>query len=161
VSTSVTSDIIRPLLGRFFPEDEGRRERLEVNINRAVIGVLGVAAILISHDQLVNPKLSVAILAQNGVYAFFAAAFVPVLFGTFLKRAPAVSAVAASVTALVVHFVVYYAELTSYMQAPVKNPGIAATIAILCSVAVGVAALVARPARHRAMARHTTLPDAK
>jgi sodium/pantothenate symporter len=163
VSTSITSDIIRPLFGRFFPADEARRDRLEVNLNRAVIAVLGAAAVLISYDQLVNPKLSVAILAQNGVYAFFAAAFIPVLFGTFLKEVPTASPVAASVTALVVHFAVYYGELTPYMKAPVKNPGIAATIAILSSVVVGTAVLVVsrRLAHSRSVPRHTTLPEAK
>ena len=66
----------------------------EINILRAshlamerAIAGLAVAALALSRDQLLHPKLSVAIFAQNGVYAYFSAAFVPILFGMFLPGA--------------------------------------------------------------------------
>jgi sodium/pantothenate symporter len=62
---------------------------------------------------------------------------VPVLFGMFLKRVPLVAPVAASLTSVAVHFAVYYGGLTSYMDAPVRNPAIAAALAIVASVIVG------------------------
>jgi sodium/pantothenate symporter len=109
-----------------------------VVINRLVIVVLAGVTIWLTFDQLQNPNLSVGIFAQNGVYAYFSAAFVPVLFGMFLRRVPLIAPVAASLTSVIVHFSVYYGGLTTYMQAPVRNPAIAAALAILASVAVGL-----------------------
>lgn len=162
VSATITSDILRPIFGRYYPKEEGKAARFEIVLNRLVIAALAVVSILVSYDQLVNPKLSVIILAQNGVYAFFAAAFVPVLFGTFLTDVPRPAVMAASITALAVHFGIYYGELTPYMNAPVKNPAIAVTIAIITSVVVGLVILVA--SRRLAVARprrDVELPEAR
>ena len=60
------------------------------------------------------------------------------LFGTFFRNVSFKSVCAASATAIVVHFAVYYGQITSYMQEPVNNPAIASTIAILSSLLVGV-----------------------
>lgn len=130
LSITITSDILTPIFG---PKVEAR----SVVINRLVIVALAAVSILLTFDQLLYPNLSVGIFAQNGVYAYFSAAFVPVLFGMFLKRVPLVAPVAASLTSVAVHFAVYYGGLTSYMDAPVRNPGIAAALAILASVIVG------------------------
>jgi sodium/pantothenate symporter len=150
VSTMMTADLVRPVairllpvVGRSYPAEGERRARLELWTNRAVIGLLGIVAVWISWGQLVSPDLSVAILAQNGVYAYFAAAFVPVLFGTFMKNVPKYAPMVASLTAIVVHFTIYYGRFTSYMQTPTRNPGVPAAIAICLSVTAGLAVLFA------------------
>ncbi len=130
ISTTITSDIIRPFSGKKILKNE-------LIINRVVIGVMAAVTIFISYRQLVHPDLSVGILAQNGVYASFSAAFVPLLFGMFLKNVHKSAAIVASVVAIIVHFSVYYGRLTPYMQNPVRNPGVAAAIAILCSLTAG------------------------
>ena len=130
LSITITSDILTPIFGQHV-------ETRSVLINRLVIVALAVVSIVLTFEQLVSPNLSVGIFAQNGVYAYFSAAFVPVLFGMFLKRVPLIAPVAASVTSVVVHFAIYYGGLTSYMDAPVRNPGIAAALAILASVIIG------------------------
>ena len=87
----------------------------------------------VSLDQLLNPKLSVAIFAQNGVYAYFAAAFVPVLFGTFLHDTPLVAVASAAVTAVAVHFALYYTGqhyFPYYVGVTVKNPGISTALGV-------------------------------
>lgn len=140
VSTTITSDIIEPLFGKHYGEGEARGRRLFFT-NRTVIVALGGIAILLSWYQLVSPSLSVGIFAQNGVYAYFSAAFVPVLFGIFIKEAPRAAPILASVTAIVVHFSIYYGGLTAYMKGPVRNPAIAAALAILASVGVGLLVL--------------------
>lgn len=129
LSTTITSDIIKPLSGI------GDSKKL-ILINKTVIILLGFIAFLLSYQQLIKPNLSVAMFAQNGVYAFFSAAFVPVLFGMFIKNVPKAVPMIASATALFVHFLVYYAGLTTYMQAPVKNPAVPSSLAIVSSVAV-------------------------
>ncbi|KUG08210.1 sodium:solute symporter family transporter [Solirubrum puertoriconensis] len=148
MSTTITADIIKPLLGaEYFGGEQGHTR--EIIINRSVITALGVVAIALSYYQIEHPNLSVAVFAQNGVYAYFAAAFIPILFGLFFRHTPLVAVAAASVTAIVVHFTGYYAELTPYMHAPVKNPGVPAALAIVASVAVGTTlrALLRRRAR--------------
>lgn len=133
LSTTVTSDIVEPLFGKFI------FQRISpVWFNRLVIILLGTVSVLLSYDQLLHPNLSVGIFAQNGVYAYFSAAFVPVLFGTFFRNIPLLAPVFASVTAVVVHFSIYYGGLTPYTQGVIRNPGVASALAILSSVFVGV-----------------------
>lgn len=136
IPTTITADIIVPLSGNRLGEGEERDKKI-IRINKMVIVIVGVISILCSYQQLVNPSLSVGIFAQNGVYAYFSAAFVPVLLGIFFKKVPAIAPIAASVTAIVVHFAIYYGRIGWYMQAEVRNPAIAATFAIITSVAVG------------------------
>jgi len=138
LSTTITADVIRPLFGRYFPKDRTKNEKFNVMLNRFVIGVMAVLAIFISRGQLVNPKLSVGIFAQNGVYAYFAAAFVPILFGMFLKNVPRIAPIAASITAVIVHFIMYYGKLgVPFAKSTGENPGVAAAVAILSSILVG------------------------
>lgn len=131
VSTTITNDIILPFSKTEFSENKKK------NINRLVIVLLAVVTILMSYDQLVNPNLSVGIFAQNGVYMFFSAAFVPVLFGIFLKDVHSRAPLLATITAVVVYVLVYYGGLTSYTDGAVKNPAVAGAIAIISSVLVG------------------------
>ena len=130
ISTTITSDIIKPLSGK-------TELKNELAINRLVIAIMAAVTIFISYQQITHPDLSVGILAQNGVYASFSAAFVPLLFGMFLKDVNKAAPIIASVVAIVVHFSVYYGRLTSYMEHGTRNPGIASAIAIISSLAVG------------------------
>jgi len=126
-----TNDIIAP-----FAKIKEDSSSLSI-INKVVIVLLAVLAIIISYNQLINPNLSVGILAQNGVYAFFSAAFVPVLFGIFIKDTPKQAAIGAAIAAMVVHFSIYYGQLTPYTTGAIRNPAVAATLAIVSAVVVG------------------------
>ena len=109
-------------------------------LNRVVIAILAVVSFALAWQQLVAPNLSVIIFAQLGVYAYFAAAFVPVLFGTFLKDTPAIAAAGAAVTAVTVHYGLYatgQGYLPYYMDVTVKNPGISTALGIVAATAVG------------------------
>lgn len=130
ISTTITNDIIAPLVGKHILES--------VWVNKLVIIGLAIVSIVISYWQIVNPTLSVGIFAQNGVYAYFSAAFVPVLMGTFMKNPKRLAIMAASIAALITHFGIFYGRLTPYMQEPVRNPGVSAAIAIVVSVLVGL-----------------------
>ncbi len=144
LGTTITSDIIKPLFGKYYPANESKKAFFEVSINRVAIVILGIVSAYISYDQLINPKLSVAIFAQNGVYAYFAAAFVPILFGMFLKDVPKAAPIAASVTAIVVHFTMYYGKIAVPLsKSSGENPGVAAAVAIVCSVIVGYLVFIA------------------
>jgi sodium/pantothenate symporter len=116
--------------------DESERKKKALNIGRITLVVTGIISFFLSYDQFFNPSLSVAIFAQNGVYGLFSATFVPVLFGTFLKEVKASTIWFASVSALLVHFGMYYLEISMYHN----NPGVTVTFAIMSSVIVGVLA---------------------
>jgi sodium/pantothenate symporter len=133
LSTTVTKDILQPLAGNWLGMN-GENNR-SVAINKVVIALMALATIIISWDQIVNPKLSVGIFAQNGVYAYFSAAFVPIMFGMFFKNVSLKAVFSASIVAVVVHFTMYYAMLpVPFTQSTGENPGVAAAVAITLSV---------------------------
>jgi len=103
-----------------------------LRVGRYFLVALAPITLVLSWRQIVAPSLSVAIFAQNGVYALFAATFAPVLFGIFSKRATASLVATAAITALVVHFGMYYGGITMYHN----NPAVPATFALVTSTAV-------------------------
>ncbi|WP_250254091.1 sodium:solute symporter [Chryseobacterium sp. Marseille-Q3244] len=131
ISSSITLDILEPI----FKEKVARHNLL---VNKFVIIILAVVSFLISYQQIINPTLSVGIFAQMGVYGYFAAAFVPIIFGTFVKGVKLSTVFIASVTAFVVHFGIYFLAITTYMKGPIKNPGVSAAIAILISLLIAI-----------------------
>lgn len=150
LSSSITNDIIKPLRG----ERRNFSDRKYMGINRIVIVALAVVAFLVSRNQLLYPNLSVAILAQNGVYAYFSIIFVPILMGIFLKDVKVWFPLLASIVAMVTHFGVYYflpfllnmgvdfGCISKYLDGVVRNPAIAASSAIILSFIFGFGALL-------------------
>jgi sodium/pantothenate symporter len=138
ISTSITADIIKPLFGKYFPKEVQKNSSTTITINRIVIIFIAIVSILLSYDQLVNPNLSVGIFAQNGVYAYFSAAFVPILFGMFLKDTSKAAVITASIVAIVVHFSFFYGNIrVPFSIATGQNPGVSAAVAITASVISG------------------------
>jgi len=110
-------------------------------LNRVMIGVLATVAFALSYRQLIAPNLSVIIFAQLGVYGFFAAAFVPIVFGTFLKEMPTAAAFAAATAAVVVHFTLYLTGgnwFPYYEGMTVRNPGISTALGVVAAILVGI-----------------------
>jgi len=103
LGTTITTDIIKPLFGHLVSKEEKY-----ILINRVAIIGLAIVSFFVARDQLLHPKLSVAILAQNGVYAYFSIIFVPIVFGIFIKDIGLKAPLIASIVALMVHFLVYY-----------------------------------------------------
>jgi sodium/pantothenate symporter len=111
-----------------------------LKVGRIFLVVLAPITLLLAWRQIVAPSLSVAIFAQNGIYGLFAATFAPVLFGIFSKRTSAPLAFSSAITALVVHFGMYYGGITHYHN----NPAVPAACALVVStlvMAVGVGLL--------------------
>ncbi len=145
LSTTLTTDLIRPVFGSKIIKEESY-----LRINKLVIGVLAVLSFFIARDQLLHPRLSVAIFAQNGVYAYFSILFVPIIFGIFMKKISVKVPVTASVVALISYYSVYYlfpyllnqgiadfGYFNIFMKDTIQNPAIAAATAILASVTAG------------------------
>jgi SSS family solute:Na+ symporter/sodium/pantothenate symporter len=128
---------------------------LAFRVGRWSLVGFGALAFGLSLAQHHHKELSVAIFAQEGVYALFAATFVPVLFGIFGRDGdrpllPAPVVVTASVTALAVHFAFRYGRLTLLTAADWTNPGLTATYAVAASLAVAGAGWALTAARRRA-----------
>jgi SSS family solute:Na+ symporter/sodium/pantothenate symporter len=141
LSTIFSNDIYRPLAKRSGDLDDEAIDARAVRYSRYFLVALVPVVALISYGQIVNPNLSVAILGQNGVYALFSATFVPILFGIFFSERITKGAVlAAAITALVVHFGMYYGEITMYAN----NPAVPATAALIASTLVAVGAMILR-----------------
>ena len=134
-------------------------ERLQgqlLRVGRIFLVALAPITLLLVWRQIVSPSLSVAIFAQNGVYGLFAATFAPVLFGIFSKRASAPLAFTAAVTALVVHFGMYYGGITHYHN----NPAVPATFALVASTLVmGLGSIMFRGTTSAAETLHSTGVD--
>jgi sodium/pantothenate symporter len=146
LSTTITTDIFKPLFGARI-----KNQKMYIVVNRLTIVVLAVATFIVARDQLLHPNLSVAIFAQNGVYAYFSIIFTPIILGIFLKKVGLKAPLFASLTALVTYFVVYYGlpalvnagvadfgYINTYLSGSVRNPAIAASAAIILSVTVGL-----------------------
>ena len=146
LSTTITSDIVKPLFGKFI-----KTEKSYIILNRLAIIFLAIISFIVSKDQLINPKLSVAILAQNGVYAYFSVAFIPIVLGIFVKDVNIKAPVIASIVAFITHFGIYYGlpylvanfgydfgAFTKYLSGPVRNPAIASASAIVISSLAGI-----------------------
>ena len=142
LSTIFANDLYAPLAGFAGIESDRITARL-LPVGRIFLVVLAPITLLLARDQILDPSLSVAIFAQNGIYGLFAATFAPVLFGMFSRRATKGLALTAAVAALLIHFGMYYGKITVYHN----NPAVPAATALVVStliMAVGVA--LARPA---------------
>ena len=146
LSTTITSDIIKPLFGKHI-----QSEKSYILLNKIAIIFLAIISFIVSIDQILHPKLSVAILAQNGVYAYFSVAFIPIVFGIFIKNVNIKAPVIASIAAFVTHFTIYYGLpflvnkfgisfgfFTKYLEGTIRNPAIASASAIVISTIVGI-----------------------
>jgi sodium/pantothenate symporter len=118
--------------GRSGPE----RMAAAFKVSRYSLIGFGILAFVLSLVQHRYKEFSVAIFAQEGVYAMFAATFVPVLFGMFPIRMPGRVVLSASVIALVVHFGVRYGRLTLATPADYTNPALTASYGLLASLLV-------------------------
>jgi len=134
LSTIFSNDVYQVIAKRAGTLSDDEIEARSVRYSRYFLIALAPVVALISYGQIVNPDLSVAILGQNGVYALFSATFVPILFGIFARGIPKTVVLVSAATALVVHFGMYYGEITMYAN----NPAVPATAALLTSTAIAL-----------------------
>jgi SSS family solute:Na+ symporter/sodium/pantothenate symporter len=138
LSAIFANDIYGTWARRYTNLTEEVRSARAVRYGKVFMVALVPILALLSWQQIQAPNLSVAILAQNGVYALFSATFAPILFGIFADRMPAWGAAAAALSALGVHFGMYYGQIGPYWN----NPAVPATFALATSVAVAAGALL-------------------
>jgi SSS family solute:Na+ symporter/sodium/pantothenate symporter len=133
LSTIFSNDFFRnvvPMKG--ISEDEAKQRLLK--ISKIFLVVLAPITFFLSYDQILHPSISVALFAQNGVYGLFSATFVPILFGVFVKGVNKNVILISSITALVVHFGMFYGQVTMYYN----NPAVTAAVALLISTTIAL-----------------------
>lgn len=140
LSSIFANDFLKTVLPSRITDSVDWKER-SLKYARYFLIALAPVTFFFAWRQLVAPSLSVAIFAQNGVYGLFAATFVPVLAGMFFKRITRGWVFAASLTALALHFGMYYFQIGPYWN----NPAVPAAIALLVSSAVMVVGLLVAP----------------
>lgn len=133
--------VTRRLRGRadLSPEEESA---LAFKVGRFSLVGLGLLALVLALVQHETKELSIALFAQEGVYALLVATFVPLLVGIFGRgpeHLPKGVLVTASLVGLAVHFGIRYSDLTLLTAADGTNPGLTATYGLLASVVVAVA----------------------
>jgi SSS family solute:Na+ symporter/sodium/pantothenate symporter len=106
--------------------------------SQLILIAMGVAAFVIA---LHPPKL-LGIFGQLGVYGIVAASAVPILFGILIPSLGKITALTCAITALAVHFGLYFGEVSA-------NPGVTATWGILASCAVVFGSVVLTAVRRR------------
>lgn len=135
LSAIVANDVFLVLRRGADGEADGEASgRLAFRVGRWTLVVLAVLTIVLALYQHRYKELSIALFAQEGVYAVLIATFVPVLFGIFSTRLPAVAVVASSSVALAVHFAFRYGELSILTAADYTNPGLTATYGLIASL---------------------------
>jgi sodium/pantothenate symporter len=127
LSTIFSIDLYKPWLEKSKTLSAKLIEKKTLLTTRVFLAVLAVVVFFLSLWQLENPSLSVAIFAQNGIYSLFVATFWPVFTGLFVPGIDGWKPVAAGLTGFVVHFTIYYGELTPYHS----NPGVCAAFGLL------------------------------
>ena len=105
-------------------------------VNRKVIIGLAVITALVSYKQI-SPNLS-GYFGSKWCVCFFLPAFIPVLFGIFVKDAPKSAVIASSIVAIVVHFERILLGLDTLYNGEVRNPAVASAIAIVASLMTGI-----------------------
>ena len=140
LSTTITVDLIKKNL-------KITEKISTLLINKIVILMIAIISWYFAYDQIINPKLSVAIFAQVGVFGYFASNFIPILFGIFLKNPNKIAVTISSIVAIIIHFWIFYIGyfpfLSKYMfdldgnPLVVRNPGISAAVSIFTSTVLG------------------------
>lgn len=134
LSAILANDVVLVLKGKDASDPEAGQ--LAFRVGRWALVGFGLLAFVLSVMQHRNKELSVALFAQEGVYALLIATFVPVLFGILPIHLPKGVVLGASISALAVHFAFRYLELSVLTGADFTNPGLTATYGLLTSLAV-------------------------
>jgi len=136
---------------------EDQKMAAAFKVSKWTLAALGVLAYGLSLYQHHHKEFSIAIFAQEGVYALLASSFVPLLFALTGRRLSAGAVVATAMSALFVHFGFRYGEWTLLTDADYTNPALTATWALIVSTVVALVGSRAWAPRTNSLAVSTTI----
>lgn len=117
------------------------KARVAHRVSQGILVAMGAVSFAIA----LSPPRLLGIFGQVGVYGIVAASAVPILIGIVVPSAGKRTALAAAVTGVAVHLVLYFAGVSA-------NPGVTATYAILASAAMALPAVVRATRRRQSTA---------
>lgn len=131
-------DILMPIASHFGlmnPNDRNHQMKA-LKWGKWLTILSGIILYFLTYQQIIAPNISVALFAFNGVYALFAANFIPIaakIFKVTLKKAEVISC---SALVLMVHFGMSFFRVSIPGLNPHywTNPGVTAVFALFCAV---------------------------
>lgn len=131
-------DIIMPVASHFKLADITKVETQKkiLTAGKVLTVLSGVVIYFLTYEQIINPNVSVALFAFNGVYALFASNFIPVAAKIFKIDLPHRIATLSSIIVLAVHFGMSYLKISIPGLNPYywTNPGANATFALITGI---------------------------
>ncbi|NOX37558.1 MAG: sodium:solute symporter family protein [Calditrichaeota bacterium] len=135
LSAILANDLFLPWYRRRKP-DPRRELQMTFRVGRIAVLALGGVAFGLSLYQHYHKEFSIAIFAQEGVYALFAATFIPLMAGMFFRNVSRHLVWGTSLVALGIHFGFRYGKWTLLTPADYTNPGLTATYGLLVSLGI-------------------------
>lgn len=134
MSTITANDLVLNLANRSGHQDEEQQMAFALKVSHVVLVLIAVAAFLVN---LQPPKL-LGIFGQTGVYGLTAAAAPPLLMGVLFRRVPVALVWVGSVTALTIHFVLFFNGDALFPMSSLAfgNPGVTVSLATLAVMPV-------------------------
>lgn len=134
ISTITANDLVLNLIGRRRRAELSEEQQMAfaLRVSHVVLVIIAVAAFLIN----LQPPRLLGIFGQTGVYGFAVAATVPLLLGVLFHRLPLAVVWTGSVSALAIHFVLFFRGAAMFPDSSLTfgNPGVTAAIAALITV---------------------------
>lgn len=132
ISTITANDLVLNLFSNKKPLNKEFKMKLALRTSHIVLIVIAIAAYLIN----LNPPKLLGIFGQIGVYGLTVAAAPALIFGILFKQPPLKWVWLSSITALIVHFGLYFFGNNFIATSTLSfvNPGVTAAIAALISI---------------------------
>lgn len=131
-------DLIMPVAAHFKLADVTKIETQKkiLTAGKVLTVLSGFVIYFLTYEQIQNPNVSVALFAFNGVYALFAATFIPVAAKIFKISLHHRVVTASSIIVLAVHFGMSYLRISIPGLNPYywTNPGANATFALIAGI---------------------------
>ena len=134
ISTITANDLVLNVIGKQRREHLSHEQQMAfaLKVSHIVLILIAIAAFLIN---LQPPKL-LGIFGQTGVYGLTTAAALPLLLGVMFRKLPVALVWIGSVTALVIHFGLFFSGDALFPKSTLTfaNPGVTASIASIITI---------------------------
>ena len=134
ISTITANDLVLNVIGKRRREQLSEEQQMSfaLKVSHVVLVVIAVAAFLIN----LQPPELLGIFGQTGVYGLTTAAALPLLLGVLFRKLPLALVWIGSVTALVIHFGLFFNGDTLFPNSTLTfaNPGVTAALSTLVTI---------------------------
>lgn len=134
MSTITANDLVLNLINRFGKKERTEEEKMKLafRASHIVLVVLAVLVFLVN----INPPTLLGIFGQMGVYGLVLAVVPPLITGVLFKNVSIVVVWVCSILGVSIHFLLFFygSQIFPNSTMAFGNPGVTATLGLLCSV---------------------------